>query len=41
VPHNFAGVDEFIELEELFEVAAVHAGVVADLLDGGGRAPSG
>jgi succinyl-diaminopimelate desuccinylase len=33
VPHNFAGVDEFIELEELFEVAAVHAGVVADLLE--------
>jgi succinyl-diaminopimelate desuccinylase len=40
VPHNFAGVDEFIELQELFEVAAVHAGVVADLLDGGGTSPS-
>jgi acetylornithine deacetylase/succinyl-diaminopimelate desuccinylase-like protein len=41
VPHNFAAVDEFIELEELFEVAAVHAGVMADLLDAGGSPPSG
>jgi succinyl-diaminopimelate desuccinylase len=41
VPHNFAGVDEYVELSELFETATVHAGVVADLLEGGGRGEIG
>jgi succinyl-diaminopimelate desuccinylase len=35
-PHNFAGVDEFVEVRELLEVAQVHAGVVGDLLEGSG-----